>query len=524
MLILSISFFLLSLLDLRGKEVQVNSKTSDERTIILIDTSASMSVEDVRPNRFEKALLLVKHYVRKAVGQKIAVIVFSDGQKTIVPFTDDFNLLNARIETLKNLSLSRGGTGLSLAIQESIQYFKDTAEEPKGNILIFSDAEENDGGIEISVPASVSVAVVGVGTARGGPIPIRNKQGVFKGNKKFKGKEVVSKLNESFLKDLGKKIKNYNFWIATSYSLPTSEILSFFSKAADTRDSENQFRIRPVLLEFLLIPAFVFLMLSSLFRMRKAYISSLIVFMFLFQPNLSRAEEKEEPVKSAKTLAMEQAFIQGELTDEEKKAYASSLLEDNFPEQAEMLYDEVLKPKIDKKNLSHHFNKATAQLKNKKIGTAIENYKEILSHLEKNPNEKYKDIEKVSKENLLKALMSQQGQGSGKGEDSDEKDDKKDSKESDKSDEGKPKKDDKKEDGKDQDNKNDEKDKKPDESKNNDKDKQKEDKSESSDEKKKRKKKLPALLKQLLSDDNKLQKKMIDAETTERKKRDQKDW
>ena len=50
------------------------------------------------------------------------------------------------------------------------------------------------------------------------------------------------------------------------------------------------------------------------------------------------------------------------------------------------------------------------------------------------------------------------------------------------------------------------------------------DKKESKQEKAERQKKLPALLKQLMSDDNKLQKKMIDAKTLRRKASDEKDW
>ncbi len=518
--LLAIGLFVLALLDLRGKEVNIKSHTSEERTIILIDTSASMLVEDVRPNRFEKSLLLVKHYLKQATGQKVAVMVFSDGQKTIVPFTDDYNLLNARIETLKNLNLSRGGTGLSLAVQESIQYFKDTAEDPKGNILIFTDAEENDGGIQMDVPSNISVAVVGIGTARGGPIPLRDRNGVFRGNKKFKGKEVVSKLDEAFLKKMSDKIKNYNYWIAGSYSLPTREILSFFSKAADLRDSENQFRIRPVLVEYLLIPGFFLLIVSYLLKFRGVFkvLGIILVLNLGNGKTFAQNPEVDEPVKSPETLAMEEAFIEGTLSDDEKQALASSLLKDNFPEQAEQLYNEVLPEKLTEENLYHHFNNGTANLKTKKIGKAIERYKRILDFIEKNPDTKFKDIEKITKENLLKALMSQQGQGSGKGKESDEKSDKQKNQKSESSEKGNEKKD---EDNKGDDQK-DQKEKKDQDQSGKDKEKEKE--NESEQEKKERKKKLPALLKQLLNDDNKLQKKMIDAETTERKKRDKKDW
>ncbi len=145
--IIAVGLIAFALLDLRGPEKFVRASTSSQKTMILIDTSASMFVEDVRPNRFEKALLLVKHYVKRAYGQKISIAVFSDYPKKIVPFTDDIDLIEARIESLKELNLNSGGTSLSLAIGEAIQNFKMTEGDSSGNILVFTDAEETDGGM-----------------------------------------------------------------------------------------------------------------------------------------------------------------------------------------------------------------------------------------------------------------------------------------------------------------------------------------------------------------------------------------
>ena len=200
---LGFTFLLLALLDLRGKEQRVTGKSVDQKTVVLIDASASMLAEDVRPNRFEKATLLAKHFIKKAVGHQVSVVVFSDGQKRIVPFTKDMDLVEARLNTLKELDLDRGGTGLSMALQESIQYFINSEQRPFGNILVITDAEETDGGLNLNVPDGISVAIVGVGTAKGAPIPIRNSRGVFRGNKKFKGETVISKLDEPKIDDVG---------------------------------------------------------------------------------------------------------------------------------------------------------------------------------------------------------------------------------------------------------------------------------------------------------------------------------
>lgn len=547
--LLGVTFLMLSLLDLRGPEKKISAKTSDQRTIILIDNSASMLVEDVRPNRFQKALFLAKHYVKRAVGQKISIIVFSDGQKKIVPFTDDFNLIEARLSTLEDLNLNRGGTGLSLAIQESIQYFKATSEDVNGNILIFTDAEETDDGLELTVPDGISVGVVGVGTSKGGPIPERNSRGVFKKNKTHKGKVVVSKLDNNFLKGLGRRIKNYEYWVATSYSLPTQEIANFFSKIHTDKNKKNDFRIKPVWANYLMVPGVILLCISFLLSRGKIFILtaflsllSLSVFAQVKIPGMPNVQdikevEEKEPVKSEKTLSLEEAFVNGNLSEDGKKALAYELLNDGFPKDSISLYDEILENKITDENLPHKFNQATALLQDKGQSRAINNYNQILKHIEKSGNPDLEEIAKMAKKNILKALQSG-GQGSGKKEDQEESEDQdgnedkdsqgesgdqKDSKNKDKDENGKKSEDQKDQDGKDGKDKEKNKENKNNSNDQNDKKKEKE-KNESGDEKKKRKKKLPALLKQLVSDDNKLQKKMIDAKTTERKGRDKKDW
>ena len=546
--LIGVSLLLLSLLDLRGPEVKISAKTSDQRTIILIDNSSSMLVEDVRPNRFNKALFLAKHYLKRAVGQKVSVIVFSDGQKKIVPFTDDYNLIEARLETLKDLDLNRGGTGLTLAIQESIQYFKSTSEDVSGNILLFTDAEETDGGITLDIPKGISVGVVGIGTSKGGPIPVRNSRGVFKGNKKFEGKVVISKLDNDYLKNLGKKISNYSYWVATSYSLPTQEIVDFFSRIHTEKNKKNDFRIRPVWANYLMIPGIIFLCFSFLLSRGKIFILTSLLLLSITSfaqvnipgmPDITKGspEEPKEPVKSEKTLRLEEAFVQGKLDDDGKKALAYNLLQDGFPKDSISLYDEILDEKITDENLPHKFNQATAELQDKGQSGAINKYNQILKHIQNSGHNKNDKIADMAKKNILKALQSG-GQGSGKKEDEEESDDqedgdkndskgksgdKKDSDKKDKSKDGKKSEDKKDQDGKDgKDNKNE--DKKPDDGKDKKEKKKQESKPETGKEKKKRKKKLPTLLKQLISDDNNLQKKMIDAKTTERKGRQKKDW
>ena len=516
--LLGVILILISLLDLRGHEESITGKTSDKQTMIMIDSSASMLSEDVRPNRFQKAILLARHYVKKAVGQKIAISVFSDSQKILVPFTDDYDLIQARLGMLETLQLGNGGTSLNLAIQESVQYFKSTSKEVVGNILIFTDAEETDGAVELKLPEGINIGIVGVGTAKGGLIPTRNARNEFIGNKTHKGSPVVTKLDESYLKKLSTIIKDYKYWIATSYTLPTEEIINFFNRKFDLKQSKKDYKIRPVLFYYTLIPGILILIISFLLKFKKTFIAPLLLILTFNSYAVGNAEEKK-PVKSEQTKKLEDLLAKGELEKEGSMALASSLLKDGFSKDAENLYEENIEKEISEDNIENQFNLGTAKLKNQNVEGAIDKYKEILDFLDNNKiaNE---NLEKELKLNILKALKSSSS-GKGKGEGKDKNKDKDDSKDKnkDKSDEGE------KSDNKDDKQNNDEKNDKEDQNKDNENnEKDSKPKNENEQEKKDRQNKIPALLKQLINDDNQLQKKLIDGKTTKRKKSEAKDW
>lgn len=521
-------FIISAMLDLRGPEKRVKGAAQDTKTIILIDSSASMLAEDVRPNRFKKALLLVKHYVKKAVGQQISLVVFSDSQKRIIPFTDDIDLIYARVERLESLNLGRGGTGLTQAIAESVEYFKSSGGELSGNILIFTDAEETELEFPLDIPKSITVGMIGIGTAKGAPIPVRDSRGEFKGNKKFQGKVVISKLSENVLKELSNKIKNYQYWIATSYSLPTEEILAFFNRVDKAKNLDNEFRVKPVLANYLLIPGAILLFFAFMFNYRRSFSLGLLIFALQLQMSSAFGQgapkEEKAPEKSELSLKLESLLAQNQLDDAGRRKLAESLLKDGFPKLSETLYEEVLPKKFTEENLKDFSNYALSKIKNGKKSEGLEDSKRMLEYLDHNKVEQSSEVKKALEKNILKAIAEGGGSGKGSGE-SDDKNEKGDNKEKSDSKDSKSGDQDKNED--DEKENNDKKNKSDKKDKGSEKESDQKNKSEDEskgENKKIPKKKLPAILKQLISDDNKLQKKIIDAKTTERKTREQKDW
>lgn len=533
--IVGMVLIVLALLDLRGAEKRIKGTSQETKTVILIDSSASMLAEDVRPNRFSKALLLVKHYVKKAIGQQISLVVFSDHQKRIIPFTDDIDLIYARLERLESLNLGRGGTGLSQAIAESVEYFKSSGGELSGNILIFTDAEETELSFPLTIPDGITVGMIGIGTAKGAAIPVRDSRGEFRGNKKFQGKVVISKLDENVLKELSNKIKNYRYWIATSYSLPTEEILAFFSKVDKVKNLENEFRVKPVMANYLLVPGTILLFLAFLLNYRKTF--SLGILLVLLQVNNIRAQAPSEsnakekaPEKSALSLKLEGLLAQNQLGNSGRKKLAESLLKDGFPKLAETLYEEVLPKNFNKENMRDFSNYALSKIKNGKKNEGLNDSKKMLEYIDKNKLTDDKELTKSLEKNILKAIAESGGGGKGNEQNDDDQkgENQEDSKDKSKSEKGDSKNKDKENQKGDEKEKSDDEDKSDEQNegdqKKNEDEQQKNKESDGKGDKKIPKKKLPAILKQLISDDNKLQKKVIDAKTTERKTREQKDW
>jgi Ca-activated chloride channel family protein len=266
-------FFLLSLalLDPRGPDEKVKVEVPESKTIILIDTSASMLAEDVQPSRLSKAVLVAKHFARKAAGQQISIVAFAEIQKKIVPFTSDLDLIDARLDSIKNLKNQNGSSAISISIQESIQYFKEVSKNPMGNIIVITDGEETVEPLNLKIPKEIKLAFVGIGTERGGRIPLDDRQGFRFGYKKTKGQDVITKLNENFFKSAVAEVPESKYWIVNSYSLPTDEIKEFFSGINGKNKSARDMTIRPVKMELFIIPAILLLVFAFLFKMIRVY-------------------------------------------------------------------------------------------------------------------------------------------------------------------------------------------------------------------------------------------------------------
>ncbi|MBY0516200.1 MAG: VWA domain-containing protein [Bacteriovoracaceae bacterium] len=540
--LLGLSLLSVVLLDPRSGEQKIKGMVKQDKTIILIDTSTSMLTEDIRPNRLEKSVLIAKHFSRKAVGHQISVMVFADITKKIVPFTSDLDLLDSRIDSVKMLKNMNAGSSIGLAIEEAVRYFDPKNEGVAGNILVITDGEDNADTESFKVPEGINLALVGVGTRNGGPIPMKDNFGMFYGQKKSHGVTVISRLNEEFFKKATSDNPNSKYFIVENYDLPTEEILDFFSKQK-TAEKEGENIIRPVALERWAVPGLVLISMSLILRFFKPI--GLAIFLALSLTNLS-AQEKNEvqiPIEVQERLDL---FKAGKLTRDEKINLADQLVKLKMHESAQKIYKENFEIKDHLTKTDSYFNWATSELETGKIQEALSKYSEIEDEsVRGNVDKAFK--QKIN-ENIKKMLVAPPSKDKNKSKEEKDKDKKDQEKNQGNSGESDPKEGESKQGkGKGESGENSDKDeskKNPFDPKNKDEPKESKDGNESKgqgdkpkddektkspsdkegDERGERKPKVSPLLEQLKQDDRKLQLKLLDTSTQKRKEGRKKDW
>lgn len=173
---------------------------------VLIDISKSMLTEDIQPNRIERAKKIIEGIIDKLEGDRIGFIPYSSSAYIQMPLTDDYELAKMFLDVIDTDMIGGGGTNAGTALKLASESFKRTANSDKV-IIILSDGEEHSSD-SIEVLKSVKdenlrVYTVGIGTDKGGLIPIYDDAGRRVDYKKdSNGEYVMSKLNRSTLQEL----------------------------------------------------------------------------------------------------------------------------------------------------------------------------------------------------------------------------------------------------------------------------------------------------------------------------------
>lgn len=142
---------------------------------ILMDTSKSMLVSDVKPDRLSVAKKAVEKLIDGLEGDRIGFIPFSSGAYIQMPLTDDYQLARMFLDVMDTDMIGGGGTNLAAAVRLASDSFERTSSADQV-IVILSDGEEQDDARLASLDSiageNVRIYTLGIGTQKGGLIPV----------------------------------------------------------------------------------------------------------------------------------------------------------------------------------------------------------------------------------------------------------------------------------------------------------------------------------------------------------------
>lgn len=173
---------------------------------VAIDTSKSMLVEDIKPNRLSRAKKTIESILDNLEGDRIGFIPFSSSAYIQMPLTDDYNLARMYLEVVDTDMIGGGGTDIGTAITLADKSFMEATGSDKV-VIVLSDGEEHESDctwVLESLKSGLKVYAIGIGTEKGGLVPVYDDTGsqVIDYKKDPDGQYVMSKLNPDTLKEL----------------------------------------------------------------------------------------------------------------------------------------------------------------------------------------------------------------------------------------------------------------------------------------------------------------------------------
>lgn len=444
---LALVFLFLAMARPQWGESEEVMKTSGLDIMLVVDVSQSMMTEDVVPSRMKKAQHLIRRFLERAAGDRVGLVAFAGNSALLSPLTTDLDYVAETADTLATDSVTAQGTDIGDGLATALKALERGAEDNSGketqapvsrSIILISDGEDNEARIDEIVSGlkkeNLKVYVFGVGTEKGGPIPVRDPEGQTIGFKRDRsGKTVVSAFNPSSLEKLAKDADG-KFWRVTPSENELDELMTDLGALSRGEFAEKKVTIRKERFQWPLAIAIFFLFLDLGLPSRRLAATA-AVFVALFSGS-ARADDFKAYRENEKAI---QAFSDDKIS-EAKEHFSNAQVEDprspelrfnqgaihlkeeKFDEAAKVYGEAAETAKVAQRPdvaAAALYNQGIARTAKKDLEGAVDSY---LAALEENAHAGNPELEKKIRRNLELLFAAKQSQGKGGGEGKDPKD------------------------------------------------------------------------------------------------------
>lgn len=248
----------LAMAGLRWDYQQIRAFQPAADMVILLDISASMNIQDVRPSRLARARQEIQDLVRLNPGIRLGLVAFASIAHVATPITEDGASLIRQLPALGTDLVRLQGSNLGNALKLAASLLEAQGKASSHHILLLSDGDFADPELQQKITEltqqDIRLHVLALGTDGGGPVPYLTAQG---------GKAVVSRLNEEAMQTLAKAGGGV-YQLADYRDDDSLQILDAVMAQAELRqDNSTPTRIWNERFYWLLLPAMFILLLLT---------------------------------------------------------------------------------------------------------------------------------------------------------------------------------------------------------------------------------------------------------------------
>ncbi len=242
-LIIGISFLIISLVNPKMGTKLKTLKREGVDVVFALDVSKSMLAEDIAPNRLEKSKQIISKIIDKLGSDRVGIIIYAGNSYPLLPITTDHAAAKMFLQNANPDLVSSQGTAINEALELAKTYYNND-EQTNRFLIIISDGEDHQEKTK-QVAQNISdegvkVYTVGIGTEKGGPIPIKLNNSLIGYKKDNKGETVITQRKPEILQGIA-DASNGSYIDGNKTEKPVDFIEEILNKAEKSEFETKQF-------------------------------------------------------------------------------------------------------------------------------------------------------------------------------------------------------------------------------------------------------------------------------------------
>ena len=241
--LLGLSFLILSLVNPKMGTKLKTVKREGVDIVFALDVSRSMLAEDIAPNRLEKSKQIISKIIDKLGSDRVGIIIYAGNAYPLLPITTDHAAGNMFLQNANPDIVSSQGTAINEALNLARTYYNND-EQTNRFLVIISDGEDHQEDTKQIAQnianEGLKVYTIGVGTEKGGPIPIKLNGSLIGYKKDRNGETVITQRKAPILQDIA-EIGNGIYIDGNKTEVPVETIAKIIGNAQKSEFETKQF-------------------------------------------------------------------------------------------------------------------------------------------------------------------------------------------------------------------------------------------------------------------------------------------